>query len=116
MIDDVSMLGPEIRPLLEDASTRVILHQASCWEIQIKFDLGKLPLKRPPREIVTDGLRAHAVEYHPFQDADIWHLGKMPQLHSDPFDRILISHALCEGLRLATPDPAIHKYPVATIW
>lgn len=39
-----------------------------------------------------------------------------PPLHRDPFDRMLISHALCEGLKLATPDPLIHPYPVATFW
>jgi PIN domain nuclease of toxin-antitoxin system len=116
MIDDVSMLGPAIRPALEDASNRVILHQASCWEIQIKHDLGKLPLARPPREILRDGIAAHAIDYQTLQDEDIWHLGKVPSLHGDPFDRILISHALCQGLKLATPDPEIARYPVPILW
>jgi PIN domain nuclease of toxin-antitoxin system len=116
LIDDVTMLGGEIRPLLEDASNRLILHQASSWEIQIKYNLGKLPLARPPREIVRDGLAAHGIEYQRLLDEDIWHLQKLPAIHGDPFDRILISHALCHGLKLATPDPEIAKYPVPVIW
>jgi PIN domain nuclease of toxin-antitoxin system len=116
MIDDVTRLGPHIRSALEDSSNRVIFHQASSWEIQIKYDLGKLPLARAPREIIQEGIRAHAVEYQPLQDEEIWHLQKLPPIHGDPFDRLLIAHALCNGLRLASPDPRIAKYPVQTIW
>jgi len=116
MVDDVSKLGPEARVELEDASNRVILHQASCWEIQIKYSLGKLPLARPPREIIRDGIQMHGIEYHNLQDEAIWHLEKLPPLHGDPFDRILVAHALCEGLKLATPDPIIANYPVPIVW
>jgi PIN domain nuclease of toxin-antitoxin system len=78
MIDDVGQLGPQIRPALENSENRVILHQASMWEIQIKYDLGKLPLARLPREIISDGIQAHIVEYCPLQNEDIWHLHKLP--------------------------------------
>jgi len=116
LVDDLTMLGPEIRPALEDASNRLIFHQASSWEIQIKYDLGKLPLARPPREIIRDGIGLHAIEYQRLQDDDIWLLQKLPDFHRDPFDRLLISHALCQGLKLGTPDPEIAKYPVQVIW
>lgn len=116
LIDDVNMLGAEIRPALEDSSNRLILHQASSWEIQIKHDLGKLPLARPAREIIRDGLARHEIEYQRLLDEDLWLLGKLPHIHSDPFDRVLVSHALCQGLKLGTPDPQIAKYPVPTIW
>jgi len=116
MIDDVSNLGPEARVALEDASNQLVLHQASCWEIQIKYDLGKLALARSPREIISQGIAMHGIEYHSLQDEGIWHLQKLPPIHRDPFDRILISHALCQGLKLATPDPRIAQYPVAIIW
>jgi PIN domain nuclease of toxin-antitoxin system len=116
MIDDVGQLGPQIRPALENSENRVILHQASMWEIQIKYDLGKLPLARLPREIISDGIQAHIVEYCPLQNEDIWHLHKLPPIHRDPFDRILIAHALCHGLHLASPDPLIAQYPVQAIW
>lgn len=116
MIDEVDKLGDRVRSALEDSSNRVIFHQASTWEIQIKYDLGKLPLGRDPREIVRDGLVAHGVEYQTLQDEEIWHLQKLPPIHGDPFDRILIAHALSNGLRFASPDPQIAKYPVQIIW
>jgi PIN domain nuclease of toxin-antitoxin system len=116
MVDDVDRLGPHVRTVLEDGSNQVILHQVSSWEIQIKYDLGKLRLTRPPREIIADGLLQHDVHYQSMQDEEIWHLQKLPPIHGDPFDRILIAHALCNGLRLASPDPRITQYPVPTVW
>jgi PIN domain nuclease of toxin-antitoxin system len=116
MVDDVSNLGHEVRGALEDGANRVVLHQASCWEIQIKYDLGKLPLARPPREILRDGIALHGLEYRTLEDETIWHLQKLPAIHGDPFDRILVSHASLHGLKLATPDPRIARYPVAVIW
>lgn len=116
MIDEVKRLSPKVREALEDGRNRLVFHQASSWEIQIKYQLGKLPLSNPPKEIVEKGLSAHGIEYQPMSDAEIWHLQKLPELHRDPFDRILISYALCEGLKFASPDPEVHKYPVPILW
>jgi PIN domain nuclease of toxin-antitoxin system len=75
-----------------------------------------LPLARPPSEIIREGLGAHGIEYQRLQDEDIRHLRNLPAIHADPFDRLLISHALCQGLKLGTPDAEIAKYPVPVIW
>ncbi|MGA7881889.1 MAG: hypothetical protein WBL40_03405 [Terrimicrobiaceae bacterium] len=40
----------------------------------------------------------------------------MPPLHRDPFDRLLIAHALYGGLPVITPDPLIRQYPLRVIW
>lgn len=42
--------------------------------------------------------------------------GKLPSLHHDPLDRLLIAQAIHEGLALVTPDPRIAAYPVRTVW
>lgn len=116
MLDDVARLGKSVRPLLEDASNRLVLHQASSWEIQIKHDLGKLGLSRSPEEIVREGVERAGIEYRTLRDEEIWHLQKLPLLHGDPFDRILIACAQCDGLKLATPDPNIARYPLPVVW
>ena len=41
---------------------------------------------------------------------------KLPLLHGDPFDRLLIAQSVHEGMPLLTPDPKIHPYPVRVIW
>jgi PIN domain nuclease of toxin-antitoxin system len=44
------------------------------------------------------------------------HVAKLPDLHRDPFDRMLIAQAMVGGLVLAMPDDAIRQYPVRTLW
>ena len=116
MLDEVGHLSTTARKALEDGGNELAFHQASSWEIQIKYQLGKLPLAQSPESTIQWGLKTYQIEYHGLRDESIWHLQKLPDLHRDPFDRILIAHALCTGQKLATPDPRIHKYPVATLW
>jgi PIN domain nuclease of toxin-antitoxin system len=43
-------------------------------------------------------------------------LDRLPPVHTDPFDRLLVCQAIQHGLTLLTPDPQIHRYPVAVHW
>ncbi|MBI2989437.1 MAG: hypothetical protein HYY45_21975 [Deltaproteobacteria bacterium] len=43
-------------------------------------------------------------------------LARLPSLHKDPFDRMLICQAIVHGLVILTPDQMIYQYPVKTIW
>lgn len=116
MIDSVENLSPVAREKLEDRSNELVLHQASAWEIQLKHQTGKLYLKKDPAEMIREGLQKHEVAYQTLSDAEIWHLAKLPDHHRDSFDRILISAALCHGMKLVTPDSSIQSYPVPVIW
>jgi prevent-host-death family protein len=41
--------------------------------------------------------------------------GRLPLIHRDPFDRMLVAQAQCEGLTLASRDPHIQRYDVALL-
>lgn len=116
MADRVDQLTPLVRTLLGDSDNELILHQTSTLEIQIKHGLGKLPLGISPREFIPRALKGHGVSYHSITDEDIFFQDRLPHIHRDPFDRLLISHAIVEGLSIVTPDPIINQYPVKTIW
>jgi PIN domain nuclease of toxin-antitoxin system len=116
MISAPDQLSLPAKQALEDGNNRLSLSQASMWEIQIKYQTGKLVLTHTPKKTVEKGMERHDVDFCNIQNNAIWHLQKLPLLHIDPFDRILIASALCEGMTLVTPDPEIHKYPVQVIW
>ncbi len=116
LADEKHRLSNTARTLLEDASNTLRLHQASPWEIQIKNSLGKLPLPHPPRIAVPEAIERLKLEYRTLDDDTVYTLEKLPHLHRDPFDRLLIAHAVHEGLPIVTPDPLIHQYPVRTLW
>ena len=44
------------------------------------------------------------------------HVAKLPDLHRDPFDRILVAQAIVGGMLLLTPDSLVREYPVRTLW
>jgi len=65
-----------------------VFHQVSTWEIQIKYDLGKLPLPQPPSAFLREALTDSGIGYADIEDDGIYMLGKLPDWHRDPFDRL----------------------------
>jgi PIN domain nuclease of toxin-antitoxin system len=88
--------------------------QVSLWEIQIKYDLGKLTLPGTPRDSLVPGLRSCGLLELPLENEAIWFLPKLPRIHGDPFDRLLIAQAAVLGYEIATDDERVKKYPVRT--
>src|SRR5688572_25881805 len=71
-----------------------IFHQTSLWEIQIKYSLGKLPLPGPPENYLPEAIWQAGFEQSSIENEGIYFLGKLPNHHNDPFDRLLIAHAV----------------------
>ena len=52
----------------------------------------------------------------PIDEESALHVAKLPALHADPFDRMLVSQAIVHGLAIVTPDPLVTQYPARTLW
>ena len=109
---ETDRLPRKIRSMMHTEEYHWHLSQVSVWEIQVKYDLGKLPLPKPPQEIIPKLISDSGLAYSPLKDEAIFMLGKLPPIHRDPFDRLLIATAIVEGWELATADDAIKAYPV----
>ncbi len=53
--------------------------------------------------------------FRPLQNDAIFMLGRLPPIHRDPFDRLLVATALVNGWEIATVDSAMEKYPVRLV-
>ena len=91
------------------------LSQISVLEIQIKYDLGKLELPDTPQKFLPNLIRDSGLNFHTLENKAILMLGKLPQLHRDPFDRLLIASALVKGWEIATVDTIFDQYPVQIV-
>jgi PIN domain nuclease of toxin-antitoxin system len=109
-------LSPRLRDAFADPANDVFLSAASAWEIAVKHRLGRLPLPAPPAEFVPAQRITHGIEPLAIGEEDALHLARLPDLHRDPFDRMLVAQALVAGLTIATPDEAIRQYPARTLW
>ena len=82
----------------------------------LKYSLGKLPLPTPPEQFLSTNRTRHNIEAFPLREEATVHLPKLPALHKDPFDRMLICQAIQHELTILTPDPLITQYAIRTIW
>jgi len=115
-INGSPQLSAKVRALIADRQNEVFLSAVSAWEITVKYSLGKLPLPQPPSEFVPAERTRHEITALPLAEQACMAVGRLPELHKDPFDRMLVCQSIIEGLTLLTPDPLITQYPVAVLW
>lgn len=99
-----------------DPDNEVFLSAVSAWEIALKHALGRLPLPEPPERFIPEQRRRHGIEALPVDEEAALHVGRLPGLHRDPFDRMLVSQAIVHGLVILGPDPMVSQYPVRVAW
>jgi PIN domain nuclease of toxin-antitoxin system len=104
---DDPRLGADERAALADARNEAFLSAASVWEIAIKQSLGRLRLPEP----VSAAARRLGFLPLPVSFEHAEAVERLPPLHRDPFDRMLLAQARSEGLTLVTQDPDIRRYP-----
>jgi PIN domain nuclease of toxin-antitoxin system len=96
--------------------TGLTLSIASVWEILIKVQSGKLKLPRPAGPYVLRKLAENGIEMLPISIGHLLALERLPRLHRDPFDRMLIAQSMEEGWPIITADPMFKQYPIRVIW
>jgi len=109
-------LPKTVRGIIHSPDNEIFLSVVSAWEITVKHASGKLPLPQKPDVFVRKQREDHMLHSLPLQEAHVLTLTKLPGIHHDPFDRMLVCQAVAEGLIILTPDEAISQYPIRTIW
>jgi len=102
--------------LFEERRSPLLLSAASSWEIAIKVALGKLELPGSPDRFVPEQLAEDGIEPLAIEHAHALRVGRLPQHHSDPFDRLLIAQAQVERCALLTADAQLLDYDVDLLW
>lgn len=111
-------LSETARTRIADPANEVFLSAVSAWEIAVKHGLGKLVLPQglSPREFIPEARRRHGVESLRIGEMDTFELTRLPPLHADPFDRMLVCQAIANQMAIVTPDPRIAQYPIGVQW
>ncbi len=110
-LENNPMLSTDARNAIIDGKNMVFVSSASAWEISIKKSMGKL--------ITPDNL-IEEIKLHRFTllNINFEHsllAGSLPDIHKDPFHRMLISQAITEQLTLVTRDSLIPQYEVKVL-
>lgn len=115
-ITDSTRLPRKVLRVLHDPVNRILLSHVCVLEMQIKVQTGKLPFPLPLDQIVEAQIRINGFEELPISLKHIHGLRASPLFHRDPFDRLLISQAICEQVQLVTADRVMPQYPVSIFW
>ncbi len=103
---DSPQLGRRCKEKISNGRNQIFVSAATTWEISIKIGLNKLTAPEDMDSIVEDeGFDKLPISLYHGQLA-----GSLPNLHRDPFDRMLIAQAQAEGLILMTGDGYIAQY------
>jgi PIN domain nuclease of toxin-antitoxin system len=98
------------RAMIDNDSNTLAFSAASLWEIVIKVGRGREDFQVDPRRL-RGGLMAAGYREIPIAAEHAIAVGRLPPLHKDPFDRMLIAQAEIEGAELLTADPIVARYP-----
>lgn len=106
---DSPKLSKAASDLLLDPASSLFFSPASLWEITIKNALGRKDFQVDPRAFRQGLLENDYVEV-PITSLHAINVDMLPPIHKDPFDRILLSQAVQEGLSLVTADRMLAQY------
>jgi PIN domain nuclease of toxin-antitoxin system len=101
-----SLLNPRARSLIAEAST-VYVSSVTIWEAAIKRRIGKLAVD--PDDLLLE------IEECCFQELPVLGrhavgVAKLPLLHADPFDRLLVAQAMAERMQFLSADSQLAAY------
>ena len=105
--------------LIADPANRLYLSLASIWEIGIKSGLGKMGLSVPYATFLDTAINGYGLIVLPITKDDCVRYESLsfpdPQ-HCDPFDRMIITHALRDGSTIVGVDTSFDSYDVTRLW
>lgn len=98
------------RRLIEDSDNDLFFSAASLWEVSIKSQIGRDDFHADAR-VLRRSLLDNNYREIPISSEHAVAILDLPLIHNDPFDRILVAQARCDGLILLTTDPQLAQYP-----
>lgn len=109
-------LSESARNAYLDRENTLFLSAVSYWEICLKLSIGKLVLADNWSQQFETEIEVNSIRWLPVEQNHCRKILKLPFIHQDPFDRLLIAQALCEEMTIITADRHIPGYAVTTLW
>jgi PIN domain nuclease of toxin-antitoxin system len=125
LLDTVTFLWVVLSPsrlssvavkLYEDPLNDVYLSAASVYEVVVKVMLGKLDVGGSPTNFIRAERESRGILPLPIDEAAAFAVERLPAIHADPFDRLLIAQSIASEMTLLTPDTVIARYPIRAVW
>lgn len=112
-LSDPDLLSSAARQVLGESE--IVVSVASLWELILKAGKKDALLQDPlpwwEKYVVGSQIPTLAI-----RTSHVMALGRLPELHKDPFDRTLVAQAIVERMPLVTKDGRLQRYGIAVVW
>lgn len=115
LADDPSRIASATLKTMQDGANELLVSVISAWEIAVKQSIGKLKLPGPAEEWLPEMLERSGLRAVEPGLAAALRVRTLPWHHRDPFDRLLIAHAMEDGYTIVTRDRAFGAYDVPVL-
>ena len=116
LTQEPNKLSAAAQAAINNPANSLALSHASAWEMHLKHHSGKLILPEPPRQWIPKQLAIWKISELAIQLNAIQKTSDLPDIHRDPFDRLIIAQALEQGFSIVSPDEFFPDYGVSVIW
>ena len=108
------LISDKVRRAIAEPGASLHVSVVAGWEYMQKLRSrpDRLPIACP----FEDAVRSLSLQTVPLEYRQHTYAYTLPDIHSDPFDRMMIAQALDGGFTMVTRDEMIRRYPVPTIW
>ncbi len=113
---DDARLSVHAKSVIMDRGSDLLVSPATLWEVAIKVSLGKYELEEEFTSFFSRVLAGYNMTLLPVTVEHAAAVTRLPFHHRDPFDRMLVAQAICEGIPIVSTDRLLDAYSVARIW
>jgi PIN domain nuclease of toxin-antitoxin system len=113
---DIERLSTKARTILSDVQSDIFMSVVTVWEIAIKYHLGRLRMPISPEQFIAHLTAELQLTILPIEASHTFTAASLPFHHRDPFDRLLVSHAMYHNIPILTSDSVLPRYPIQVIW
>jgi PIN domain nuclease of toxin-antitoxin system len=117
MISGDSRLSQSARSVILDAGNQLFFSMAGYWELCIKVSLGKLQLQKNWETHLDNELKSNEIKLLNIYPEHCREAARLPWIHRDPFDRLMIAQCREESAGLLSADRQMQQYPdLRVVW
>jgi PIN domain nuclease of toxin-antitoxin system len=115
-VTDDRRISPKARKIIKDKSNEIYFSAVSAWEMSIKIRLGRLTIEGDLEPFIVKQLAENSFTALSITIFHSIYTSKLPEIHKDPFDRMIIAQSITENMALLSKDKNIKKYKVPLVW
>lgn len=116
LLSEPQKLSKLAKEIVQNPNNRLYYSLLSMNEIAIKASIGKLSIGENWQSIYQRLLQQKGIDLLPLDWRAVNALQNLPFHHKDPFDRMLIAHAMVNQLAFISADNDCAKYNLPVIW